>query len=59
MSQGSIHYPRINADIQALAAQLEPESLEKQWYEKPIGKIGVGLFVAIISAGFVYYLGWY
>lgn len=54
MSYGNIDYPRINADIQALAAQLELEHPPRPWYDKPIGRIGVGVAIAAISSAVTY-----
>jgi len=30
----------------------------KQWYERPIGIIAIGVTVAVISAGIIYFLRW-
>lgn len=54
MSYGNIDYPRINADIHALAAQLVPEHPPRPWYDKPIGRIGVGVAIATISSVITY-----
>jgi hypothetical protein len=32
---------------------------EVQWFEKPLGLVLIGLFVAVVGCGVAHYLGWY
>lgn len=32
---------------------------ETGWYEKPLGQILIGVFVLVVGAGIVYYIGWH
>ena len=38
--------------------QSSPVTSNKQWYEKPLGIVIIGIVIAIISGGFIYFLGW-
>ncbi len=31
----------------------------KQWYEKPLGILSLGLIITILGAGITFYLGWH
>ena len=33
-------------------------SRHKTWYERPIGLIAIGLFIAVIAGGILHALGW-
>ena len=57
MSFGSFDYPRITADIQALATQLEIEPSEKHWYEKPVGLIVISFISGLLVAYVTFYFG--
>ena len=52
MSRGSFDYPRITADIQALAAQLQPEPSQ----ETPFKLIVVGVLGTVIGGLILYYI---
>jgi hypothetical protein len=55
MSYGSFDYLRINADIQALAAQLQPDQ-PRSFTHTAIGQIVIGVVIAVVGGLLLFYL---
>lgn len=47
-----------NGDQMIHSGKQAPRTPSKKWYEKPAGKLVLGVIVALIAAGIIYYLGW-
>ncbi len=47
-----------NGDNVGLNKNEENHMSHKQWYEKPMGMIILGIVVTVVGTGIVYYLGW-
>lgn len=56
MSHGSFDYPRITAEIHALAAQLQPEPATEPSLKTHVISVVVGVLIAVIGALILFYI---
>ena len=43
----------------AISHPISSRQTKKQWFEKPLGRVFLGLVVAVLGGCIVYYLGWH
>lgn len=55
-AEGNSNYPTRGVVEHPVKSEVKPT--KKSWYEKPLGMIGIGVLVTVISAGIVTALGW-